>query len=236
MTTSDDKKDLRWKYRSAHQKLKAAYGHPQWRQHLPPLDELVSTILSQSTSDLNRDRGFNALKHRYADWEELLDAPVEDVIETIRSAGLANQKGPRIQNALQFIATERGELTLDFLADLPLEEARGWLVQIKGVGLKTASIILLFSFGRAVFPVDTHVHRISRRLGLIGPKVSAEKTHAILEEVGDPKTYYGMHLNLIQHGRRICQARNPRCERCMLQGECDYFQSLKARSEDLDGE
>jgi endonuclease-3 len=236
MTKGEDKKDLRWKYHSVDQKLEAVYGHPQWRQHLPPLDELVSTILSQSTSDLNRDRGFNALKHRYSDWEELLTAPVEDIIETIRPAGLANQKGPRIQNALQFITNERGKLSLDFLADLPLDEARAWLVQIKGVGLKTASIILLFSFARPVFPVDTHVHRITRRLGLIGPKVSADKAHVILEALGDPETFYGMHLNLIQHGRQVCQARNPRCELCVLQEECDYYTLLEARIENLDGE
>ena len=226
MSVSDEKRYLEEKYRAAYKKLKAAYGHPQWRQHLPPLDELVSTILSQSTSDINRDRGFNALKDRYADWYALLEAPVEDVVDAIRPAGLANQKGPRIRDALQFVLIQRGELSLDFLADLPLDEARAWLTQIKGVGLKTASIVLLFSFGKAVFPVDTHVHRISRRLGLIGPKVSAEKAHAIMEALGEPQTFYVMHLNLIQHGRQVCLVRNPRCEQCMLQAECDYFQAL----------
>jgi endonuclease-3 len=155
---------------------------------------------------------------------EVLNAPVEDIIATIRPAGLANQKGPRIQGALRFIFEQRGELSLDFLADMPIDQARAWLTQIKGVGVKTASIVLLFSFAKPVFPVDTHVHRITRRLGLIGPKVSAEKAHAILEAIGDPQTFYAMHLDLIQHGRQICLARNPRCERCMLQEDCDYFQ------------
>jgi endonuclease-3 len=217
---------LREKYYKVYKKLEAAYGHPQWREHLPAVDELISTILSQSTTDLNRDRAFNALKKRYKDWYDLLDAPVEDVIETIRHAGLANQKGPRIQGALRFIFEQRGELTLNFLAGMPVDEARAWLIQINGVGIKTASIVLLFSFDMPVFPVDTHVHRLSRRLGLIGPKVSAEKAHAVLEELGDPQTFYAMHLNLIQHGRQICLARNPRCESCMLQEDCDYFQAL----------
>lgn len=228
MTTSDDRNRLQKKYNTVYLKLQTAYGQPQWRQHLPPIDELVSTILSQSTSDINRDRGFNALKNRYPGWGDILDAPVDEIVDTIRPAGLANQKGPRIQEALRFIVSQRGELSIDFLNDLPLDEARAWLIQIKGVGIKTASIVLLFSFARPVFPVDTHVHRISRRLGLIGPKVSAEKAHPILEQLGDPQTFYTMHLNLIQHGRQVCLARNPRCEQCQLQQECSYFLDLQA--------
>jgi endonuclease-3 len=234
MIASDDNEDLQEKYRWVYQKLETAYGNPQWREHLSPVDELISTILSQSTSDTNRDRAFNALKKHYPDWEILLDAPVEEIIDTIRSAGLANQKGPRIQGALQYIKERRGKLTLDFLADLPVDEARAWLTKIHGVGIKTASIVLLFSFDKPVFPVDTHVHRISRRLGLIGPKVSAEKAHAILEELGDPQTFYAMHLNFIQHGRQICLARNPHCERCRLQEGCDYFQSMQEKGSDND--
>jgi len=228
MTTSDDRNRLQKKYSAVYLKLETAYGHPQWRQHLPPIDELVSTILSQSTSDINRDRGFNALKNRYPGWGDILDAPVDEIVDTIRPAGLANQKGPRIQEALRFIVLQRGELSIDFLNDMPLDEARAWLVQIKGVGIKTASIVLLFSFARPVFPVDTHVHRITQRLGLIGPKVSAEKAHPILEQLGDPQTFYAMHLNLIQHGRQVCLARNPRCEQCLLQQDCSYFLDLRA--------
>ena len=236
MALNDEEKRLREKYRTVYRKLEEAYGQPQWRQHLAPVDELVSTILSQSTSDINRDKGFYALKERYPQWVDLLDAPVEDVIETIRPAGLANQKGPRIQEALRFIVAQKGELSLDFLADMPLDEAKDWLVQIKGVGIKTASIVLLFAFGRPLFPVDTHVQRITKRLGLIGPKVSAEKAHYLLEEIGDPSTFYALHLNLIHHGRTICLARNPRCERCVLQEDCDYYQALKAKSAHPHGE
>jgi endonuclease-3 len=213
------------KYTAVHQKLIAAYGQPTWRQHLPPMDELVSTILSQSTSDINRDKGFYALKARYPDWDSVMNAPEAEVIATIRPAGLANQKGPRIQAALRHVMVERGQLNLDFLADLPLDEAKTWLTNIKGVGPKTAAIILLFAFNRPAFPVDTHVHRITRRLGLIGPKVSANKAHAILEKMGAPDTFYPLHLNLIRHGREICLARNPRCEICPLQQACDYYQA-----------
>ncbi|MCB9418950.1 MAG: endonuclease III [Ardenticatenaceae bacterium] len=213
------------KYTAVHQALIETYGEPAWRQHLPPVDELVSTILSQSTSDINRDKGFYALKERYPDWESVINAPEKEIIETIRSAGLANQKGPRIQEALHYVQTERGEIGLDFLQDLPLDEAKTWLTNIKGVGPKTAAIILLFAFGRPAFPVDTHVHRITQRLGLIGPKVTADKAHAILENIGNPDTFYPLHLNLIRHGRETCTARNPKCMVCPLQMYCYYYQA-----------
>jgi endonuclease-3 len=185
----------------------------------------VSTILSQNTSDINRDRAFTALKARYPDWETVMNAPEPEIRETIRSAGLANQKAPRIQNALCEIHEERGELSLDFLDDMTLDEAKQWLVNIKGVGPKTASIVLLFAFGRPAFPVDTHVHRVTRRLGLIEAKVTAEKAHQILENMGDPDTFYSFHLNLIRHGRQVCIARNPRCDACLLRDYCFYYQN-----------
>ncbi len=217
----DETNPLTQKMMIVHQKLMAKYGCPTWRQHLLPVDELVSTILSQSTSDGNRDKGFYALKDRDPDWEAVMNAPEADIINTIRSAGLANQKGPRIKQALQFVHDEQGELSLDFLNEMTLDEARAWLVQIKGVGPKTAAIILLFGFNRPAFPVDTHVHRITRRLGLIGPKVSADKAHPILEKMGDPYTYYPLHLNIIRHGRETCRARRPLCDQCPLTDECD---------------
>jgi len=218
---------LRVKYRTIYDLLKENYGEPEWRQHLPPVDELVSTILSQSTSDTNRDKGFFALKARYPEWELVMVAPEVDIRDTIRPAGLANQKAPRIQNALRRIEEESGELSLDFLNDLSRDEAKEWLVALPGVGPKTASIVLLFAFGRPAFPVDTHVHRLTKRLGLIGPKVSANKAHDLLEAMGDPDTFYAYHLNLIRHGRQVCQARNPRCADCFLQGECDYYRDLE---------
>ena len=228
MTTSQNiaPDDLKEKYRRIYERLVVEYGQPKWRQHLPPVDELVSTILSQSTSDTNRDVGFYALKERYPEWELVLQAPVADIRETIRPAGLANQKAPRIQTALHEIKEEAGEMSLDFLNQMSKEEAMEWLEALPGVGPQTASIVLLFAFGRPAFPVDTHVHRLTKRLGLIGPKVSAEKAHGILESMGEPDTYYAYHLNLIRHGRQICHARNPKCQVCFLQHECSYYQNL----------
>lgn len=214
------------KYALIFDKLKAHYGFPQWRQHLNPVDELVSTILSQSTSDINRDKGFYALKERYPDWESVIQAPEDEVIDTIRSAGLANQKGPRIQGALRFIEEQQGSITLDFLDDLPLNEAKDWLTQIKGIGPKTAAIILLFAFGRPAFPVDTHVFRVTGRLGLIEPGTTANKAHDVLEKMGNPDTFYAMHLDLIRHGREICVARKPKCKLCFLQEECDAYPAV----------
>ncbi len=221
MLDRDDRPGV--KYQAVYRTLAEVYGEPSWRQHLPPVDELVSTILSQSTSDLNRDKGFNALKERYPDWESVMNAPEGDVIETIRSAGLANQKGPRIQAALRYIKQDHGKISLDFLDALSLEEANRWLLSIKGVGPKTAAIILLFAFGRPAFPVDTHVHRITKRLGLISPKVTADKAHEILQNMGEEDTFYPFHLNLIRHGRQVCQARKPQCDVCPLQPHCDYY-------------
>jgi len=217
---------LKAKYLTIYRLLLDRYGEPQWRQHLRPVDELVSTILSQSTSDINRDKGFYGLKARYPDWESVMNAPEEDVRDTIRPAGLANQKGPRIQAALQFIVDETGELSLDFLQEMPVDEGMAWLMQIKGVGRKTASIVMLFAFGRPAFPVDTHVHRLTGRLGLIRPKVTADKAHGILQNMGEANTYYAFHLNLIRHGREVCIARNPRCAMCWLQEQCDYYQQV----------
>lgn len=221
----DDLKGLKEKYHRLAEALTAEYGYPTWRQHLPPVDELVSTILSQSTSDTNRDKGFYALKERFPDWEAVRDTDPQAVIETIRPAGLANQKGPRIQDALRYLTEKRGEITLDHLADLPTKEARDWLTAIKGVGPKTAAIILLFAMNKPAFPVDTHVHRVTKRLGLIGPKVTAEKAHDLLEEIVPEEDYYAFHLQVIQHGRQVCNARSPRCEICVLQKDCDYFNS-----------
>jgi endonuclease-3 len=212
------------KTRTVHQRLLEAYGQPEWRPHLDPISEVVSTILSQNTSDVNRDRGFERLRARFATWEEVRDGPVVAIEDAIRPAGLAQQKAPRIKGALQFITQERGELTLEFLKGLPVDEAKAWLTQIKGIGPKTAAIILLFSLGMPAFPVDTHVHRVTRRLGLIGPKVSAEKAHHLLEDLVPPEWYYPFHLNVIRHGREICHARNPRCEICPLQDLCNYYQ------------
>jgi endonuclease-3 len=139
---------------------------------------------------------------------------------------LANRKAPRIQNALAVIYEEQNELTLDFLADMALDDAKNWLTDLDGVGPKTAAIVLLFSFNRPAMPVDTHVHRVTGRLGLIEAGTSAEKAHVLLEEIVNPDDYYSFHLNVIRHGREVCSARKPKCEICPLQNYCDYYQAL----------
>jgi endonuclease-3 len=223
---SDDLEALQGKYRRLAAALAGEYGHPTWRQHHPPVDELVSTILSQNTSDTNRDRAFEALKERYPDWESARDADPQELIETIRSAGLANQKGPRIQAALRYLTETQGAITLDHLEKMPVEEAKAWLTALNGIGPKTAAIILLFAMNKPAFPVDTHVHRVTRRLGLLGPKTSAEKAHTVLEEIVPPEDYYAFHLQVIRHGRQVCSARDPKCGICVLQDDCDYFNNL----------
>lgn len=190
-----------------------------------PLAELVNTILSQNTNDRNRDIAFARLLARYPTWEAVRDAPAAEVIEAIRPAGLAPSKGPRIQGVLRRITAERGELSLDFLRDMPFEEARAWLRDLDGVGPKTAAIVLLFSLGLPAFPVDTHIHRVTLRLGLIPPKTSREAAHDLLEALVPVELTYPLHLEIIQHGRSVCQARRPRCEACVLQDLCDDFKA-----------
>jgi endonuclease-3 len=216
------------KYEPVAVALAQLYGIPQWRKNTPPVDELVNCILSQNTSDINRDRGYDALKVRYPTWEMVAEAPVDELIETIRPAGLSNQKGPRIQQVLRIIHAEQGDYNIDFLNDLSVEEAKAWLTSLPGVGPKTAAIVLCFAFGRPAFPVDTHVHRVSTRIGFLPAGVNADKAHPIMEAIVPPEDYYAFHINLIQHGRSICHARGPRCERCPLTDCCDYFQGLNS--------
>lgn len=207
--------------------LETEYGERHWRSHADPLDELIATVLSQHTSDINTARSFSSLKDRFADWESVLVAPVDLVADAIRLGGLAEQKAPRIQGILAAIQAERTSLDLDHLSALPLDAARTWLLQLHGVGPKTAACVLLFSLGRPALPVDTHVHRVSKRLGLIGPKVGADAAHAALEAGlgGDRDRVYSFHLTMIAHGRAVCTARRPYCERCSLTEHCDYFKA-----------
>lgn len=210
-----------------HSRLAALYGEHPERARLDPVAELVSTFLSQNTSDRNRDRAFARLQERFPTWEAVRDAPPEEVVEAIRPAGLSRIKAPRIQAALRRIS-QQGRLSLDFLAEMPLEEARAWLLGLEGVGPKTAAIVLLFAFGRPAFPVDTHIHRVARRLGLIPEKASREQAHVLLEALFPPEIYYPVHLNLIRHGRETCFPRRPACARCVLFDLCPYGQAQEA--------
>jgi endonuclease-3 len=220
----DGRMNPRDKALEVHQRLLQVMGERPRHRHLDPVSQLVCTIISQNTNDNLRDQAYETLRQRFPTWEEVRDAPLREVVEAIHIAGLGQTKGPRIQQALRRITAERGKLDLDFLRQMSVEDAKAWLAAMNGVGPKTAAIILLFSLGMPAFPVDTHVHRVSRRLGLIPPQTSREKAHELLEAMLPPETYYAFHLNLIQHGREVCQARKPRCELCTLRDLCDYYQ------------
>lgn len=198
------------------------YGERVWKSRRDPLSELVLTILSQHTADINSHRAFHALREAFPTWQEVLDASEEKIAEVIRPAGLANIKARRLKETLRVVARE-ANLDLSFLATTDLAEAKSWLQSLKGVGPKTAACVLLFSLGLPALPVDTHVYRVSRRLGLIDSNASAEAAHEILEQSLPPSAVYQFHVNMVAHGRRVCKAQSPRCSICVLQPECDYY-------------
>jgi endonuclease-3 len=207
-------------------RLLDTFGLPTWDTFDTPLEELISTILSQNTNDRNRDLAYTNLRNRFATWEEVRDAEADQVIEAIRPAGLANQKGPRIQAVLRKITEERGSLDLDFLNQLSPAEAHTWLMRFKGVGPKTTAIVLLFALGKPAFPVDTHIYRVTGRLGLRPPNMTVEETHQLMEALIPSEVYGPAHINLIRLGRSICHARRPDCLVCPLKEMCDYYQRL----------
>lgn len=209
-----------------HRRLIAFYGNPTWRTPLSPLDELISTILSQNTNDQNRDRAFHALKSRFSDWEDVRRAIPGDVVNAIRPAGLANQKGPRIQRVLNEIQAERGNLDLSFLKEMPRDTARQWLLKFKGVGPKTAAIVLQFSLDKPAFPVDTHIYRVTGRLGLRPEAMDVVMAHEFLEQAFPPESYYAVHLNIIRLGRELCHPRKPECPHCPLLDICKFGNTI----------
>jgi len=192
-----------------------------WRATNDPVTELVLTLLSQNTSDTNSGRAFQQLLKRYPDWDAVLEAPVEELEETIRPGGLARTKAPRMQALLAMLRERLGpEWDASRLVDMPIDEAKRWLTELPGVGPKTAACVLLFSLGRPALPVDTHVHRVAQRLGLIGSRVSAVSAHDLLEAQMPPQRYYAFHVALIRHGRRVCHKQRPRCHTCVLRDRC----------------
>lgn len=217
-----------------HERLLAHYGEPQQKPQRPPLDELVLTILSQNTNDSNSGRAWETLRSRFPNWKAVYEADVEEVAEAIRVGGLANTKAPRIQGILDHLREERGELDMSFLHDMSVDEAREYLLDLPGVGQKTAACVLLFSLHKPAMPVDTHVHRVSLRLELVPVKTSAEKAHQALEALLPAEIYYPFHLNMIRHGRTLCTARDPQCDACPLSDICPYAQ--KRSAEHADGE
>ncbi len=209
-------------------RLRGLYGEPEWVPRRSPTEELVLTILSQHTSDLNAERAFDELMARFPDWRAVAGAGVDDVAAAIASGGLARQKAPRIQAVLRRIRVERGDFDLGFLAEMEPREARDWLVRFDGVGPKTASVVLLFCFGQPLMPVDTHVHRVTRRIGLIPSRVPADRAHDVALDVFPAARMYEAHVNLITHGRRTCTARNPACSRCPVAPRCRFVDPAAA--------
>ena len=206
-------------------RLSPLYGEPVWRPHGDPMTELVLTILSQNTSDSNSGRAFMRLRHRFPTWEALLDAPVAEIEQAIAVGGLARIKAPRIKAALEAVHEKRGSFDLEFLRDLPLDEAKAWLRELKGVGPKTAACVLMFALGRPALPVDTHVHRVAQRLGFVPAKATAEQAHDILEGMLAADEIYAFHISLIKHGRRLCRAQRPLCAECPLLDGCPVGQA-----------
>ncbi len=228
--------------------LVSAYGRPTWRRPHGPTSELILTILSQNSADLNAERAFESLRRAFPsiepaeahdagdgwagegpeigaqpDWLAVEQAPLDELVEAIRPGGLAQVKAPRIQAALRLIRAERGDHSLEFLGEMPALEARAWLTAIHGVGPKTASVLLMFSFGMPLMPVDRHVERVSLRVGLIPPKATADDAHELYLAMLEPDQMYEAHVNLITHGRKICHARNPDCAHCPIAPRCRYF-------------
>ena len=196
--------------------LAELYGMPVHTPHGDAVAELVLTVLSQNTADTNSGRAFTQLLRRYPSWPAVAEAPPEEVVATIQGGGLAQQKAPRIQAILRAVGERSPNWDLEFLREMPLEDARGWLRALPGVGPKTAACVLLFALGKPAMPVDTHVERVSKRLGFIPEKLTAEQAHVALEALVEPGEYYRFHMLLIKHGRRLCSARKPACGACPL--------------------
>jgi endonuclease-3 len=242
--------------------LRSMYGRPIWQRVHDPTSEVVLTILSQNTADINAERAFDALCTHWpppatpgrpttapgtdpdapaaglinrpgwggkgigraaADWAAVADAPLDELIDVIRPGGLAPQKAPRIQAVLRRIVEERGDYSLEFLGNLPAQEALGWLTAVPGIGRKTASVVLLFSFGLPLMPVDRHVERVSKRIGLIPAKATAEQAHDYLQALLADDSVHEAHVNLITHGRQTCHAQRPACGRCAIASRCRYL-------------
>jgi len=227
--------------------LASVYGREAWQRRLDPTSELILTILTQNSADINAEVAFEALRRAYPsnlpaevhnpgsgwggfglstapppDWAAVEFAPIEELTNVIRPGGLANQKAPRLQATLRRIREERGDYSLEFLAAMPALEARAWLTSINGIGKKTASIVLLFCFGMPLFPIDRHVERVARRVGLIPPKATIDDAHDLFLGLLQPDQMYEAHVNLIQHGRKVCHAQRPEHERCPLLERCRY--------------
>ncbi|MHA2264640.1 MAG: endonuclease III domain-containing protein [Candidatus Thorarchaeota archaeon] len=202
------------------------YGDTVVEKKLLPIDELVLTILSQNTNDVNMYRAFESLKAKYKTWDEVLVTSEEELAKVIYSSGFFRIKAKRIQATLKEIKERTGDLDLSLLEDMSKSDATNWLTSLHGVGPKTAAIVLLFCFGMPTLPVDTHVWRVSKRLGLVPMKTSRERAQILLEEIVPKSCVYSLNHNLVKHGREVCKALKPNCNDCFLNKICDYYEAI----------
>jgi endonuclease III len=217
----------RTRLRAIRDRLRELYGRPDWEPHGHPIAELVRTVLSQNTSDVNRDVAYSRLRERFPSWEEVRDAPLGELADALRPGGLSQTKAPRIQEILRRITNQDGEPDLDWLTGSDREAALDALTALPGVGRKTAACVMIFALGRPEIPVDTHVYRVGGRLGLFPASASFESAHDEMLRITDPDDAYELHINLIRHGRRVCRPA-PRCEQCALRRMCPYWRSRAA--------
>jgi len=221
-----DKKELIAKLKEINDILEDVFGIPERSQDEEPLGTLIHTILSQNTNDTNSERAFNNLIEKYPTWEDVLSADVKELAETIRIGGLAGQKSVRIKQVLKWLKDNYGKLNLDFICDMDTTDAIQLLTSLKGIGLKTANVLLCFACGKETFPVDTHILRISKRLALVPEKASSEMAHEIMGQIYPKGKAYSLHVNMINFGRTICHARKPKCRECPLINYCIAWQEF----------
>jgi endonuclease-3 len=227
---SEEEAKLHTKAMKVYRRLVKTYGDHPLVPRRKPMHELISTMLSHRTTQKNEAMAFERMWEHFGSWEAIRDAPTDELVETIATANFAEVKGPNIKRALTRIIEERGEPSIDFLADMPTDEALAWLMDLPGVGIKTASLVLLFCFGKPVLPVDSHVHRVSQRLGLIGPRATPNAAHLLLPVLlpEDPHTLFNFHIDMLLHGQRVCIWANPRCGECPLTDLCDWYRENRA--------
>ncbi|MHC2993237.1 endonuclease III [Pontibacter sp. HJ8] len=217
-----------------HELLNQEYKPLKLEPRRSHMHELISTMLSHRTNHADEEKAFYTMLERFGDWEGIMNAPFEELADAISTTRYPGQKAPQIQQTLRIIKEERGELNIDFLEDMPVEEAIAWLTRLPGVGLKTATLVLLFNFKKPVLPVDTHVFRVSQRVGMIGAKVTANKAHDILLSMlpKDALVLFNFHKHLLKHGQKVCTWSYPKCEKCVLNGICNYYHDVRAKGID----
>ena len=210
-----------------YERLLKTYGDHPLVPRREPMRELISTILSHRTTHNNEEAAYNQMWERFGSWDGIRTAPLDQLIEALKPSNFPEVKAPYIKGVLERLHTERGDYSIDFLRGLPVEEGLAWLMVMPGVGVKTASLVLLFCFSKPIMPVDTHVHRVSQRLGLIGAKVNPTAAHDVLFALlpHEPPFLFNFHINMLRHGQRVCIWGAPRCEQCPLTDVCDWYQA-----------